>query len=79
MREVEALLLETFRPDEAGDWRDARIEARTAQSLWDAAKPKRHAYDGDPLAEDDLIDLDALDGDLDLSAERLGEHKPKRG
>jgi len=79
VREVEALLLETFRPDDAGAWRDADIEARTARSLWrDDGKPKRHGYEGDPLSEDDLIDLDAPDADLDLMEDRLGEAKSKR-
>ena len=79
VREVEALLLETFRPDEAGSWRDADIEARTEQSLWGtAAKPKRRALEGDALAEDDLIDLDSPNTDLDLAPNRLGERKPKR-
>jgi hypothetical protein len=79
VREVEALLLETFRPDDDASWRDADIEARTAQALWsETAKPKRHSLQGDALEEDDLIDLDALNADSDLAADRLGERKPKR-
>ncbi len=63
VRRVEALLIDTFRPEPGRDTRDENIEARTLDSLLgtDRIKRKRTSLaEGDPLQDDDLVDLAEL-------------------